>query len=243
MTDLTFSIDVLAVERPDSLIRKVEKQLREAIMSGYLRPGQKLIERELCDAMGISRPSLREALRTLEAERLVEIVPRKGPVVTAITEQEAAELYELRVLLESHAARQFAIKASDAEIGALRAAVQELRNAAESTNKEDLLRAKAKFYQVLLAGCGNSVMADVLGTLLSRVNRLRSASLSQPGRLPESIKELDQLVACVAARDVDGAENIARTHVRNAEKAAMSFLRETMAEKNGGATNGKSGRG
>ena len=93
MTNLTFSNDVLAVERPDSLIRKVEKQLREAIMSGYLRPGQKLIERELCDAMGISRPSLREALRKLEAERLVEIVPRKGPVVTAITEQEATERY------------------------------------------------------------------------------------------------------------------------------------------------------
>jgi DNA-binding GntR family transcriptional regulator len=70
-------------------------------------------------------------------------------------------------------------------------------------------------------------VADVFQTLLSRINRLRSASLSYPGRLPASVKELDVLVKRIAARDAEGAGKAAATHVRNAEKAALAMLRET----------------
>jgi DNA-binding GntR family transcriptional regulator len=218
---------ILTLERPDTLRRTVENHLREAIMSGYLKPGQRLVERELCEAMGVSRPSLREALRKLEAEKLIEMVPHRGPVVAAISDQEAGELYELRVLLESYAARQYAARATRSSIDALRKAVQVLRDAASAPQKGDVLKAKEVFYDVLLAGCGNSVVAEVLRMLLSRINRLRSASLSRPGRLPESIKELELLVKRVAAKDAEGAEKAAITHVRNAEKAAMAMLGST----------------
>jgi DNA-binding GntR family transcriptional regulator len=226
MNDAPFNSDLIALERPDTLRHMVEKQLREAILSGRLKPGQRLIERELCEAMNVSRPSVREALRRLEAEKLVEVVPHRGPVVAAITIAEARELYELRVLLESVAARQFAARASDSAVEALRAAVTLLRECAAGTGQEELLKAKEQFYVVLLAGCGNSVIADVLRMLLSRINRLRSASLSHPGRLPESIAELEHLVERVAARDAEGAERAAKTHVLNAQKAAFAVLEQ-----------------
>ena len=169
MNDAPFNSDLIALERPDTLRHMVEKQLREAILSGRLKPGQRLIERELCEAMNVSRPSVREALR---------------------------------------------------------AAVTLLRECAAGTGQEELLKAKEQFYVVLLAGCGNSVIADVLRMLLSRINRLRSASLSHPGRLPESIAELEQLVERVAARDAEGAERAAKTHVLNAQKAAFAVLEQ-----------------
>jgi DNA-binding GntR family transcriptional regulator len=232
MADTTLTPELLALERPDTLRHTVEKHLREAILSGHFKPGQRLIERELCEAMGVSRPSVREALRRLEAEKLVEIVPHRGPVVAAITVAEARELYELRVLLESFAARQFAAKAPDSAVDELRAAVALLR---ENAAHNDLLRAKEKFYAVLLAGCGNLVIADVLRMLLSRINRLRSASLSHPGRLPESVAELEHLVTRVAARDPAGAEQAAVTHVLNAQKAALAVLEQAANEANKGA--------
>ncbi|HEX2829247.1 MAG TPA: GntR family transcriptional regulator [Burkholderiales bacterium] len=218
--------EIFALERPDTLRHKVEKQLRDAILSGRLLPGQRLVERELCEAMGVSRPSLREALRRLEAERLVEIVAHKGPTVAAVSDQEARELYELRVVLESFAARSFAERAPESAVKALRAELKGLREATGSPSTADLLKAKERFYAILLAGCGNSVVADVFRTLLSRINRLRTASLSQPGRLPASLKELDALVKRIAARDAEGAAQAAATHVRNAERAALAMLHE-----------------
>jgi DNA-binding GntR family transcriptional regulator len=86
--------------RPNTLRRQVENALREAIMSGRFHPGQRLIERELCENLGVSRTSIREALRQLEAEKLICIVPHKGPTVASISLKEAEELYALRSVLE-----------------------------------------------------------------------------------------------------------------------------------------------
>lgn len=216
---------VLALQKPDTLRHQVEKHLREAIMSGNLAPGQRLVERELCEAMGISRPSLREALRKLEAERLIQIIPHRGPVVSAVTEKEAVELYALRALLEGYAVHQFAALATKSLLEELRQAVKSLHKQAKSGSREDLLRAKQMFYEVLLRGCGNSLISEVLMTLLSRINLLRSASFSHPSRLPASLKEIDLLFERIVARDPDGARDAAINHVRKAEAAAMDVLR------------------
>ncbi|MGH8618857.1 MAG: GntR family transcriptional regulator [Burkholderiales bacterium] len=215
----------LALQKPDTLRHQVEKHLREAIMSGRLAPGQRLVERELCEAMGISRPSLREALRRLEAERLIDMVPHRGPVVASVTEQEAVELYALRALLESHAARRFTVLATPVLIEELRQTVKNLHRKAKGGKREDLLQAKQLFYAVLLRGCGNSLIAEVLLTLLSRINRLRAASFSHPSRLTDSLREIDQLFERIVAGDPDGAAAIAADHVRKAEVAAMKVLK------------------
>lgn len=225
----------LSLQKPDTLRQQIEKYLREAIMSGRLAPGQRLVERELCELMGISRVSLREALRRLEAERLINIVPHRGPMVAVVSEQEATELYALRRLLEAHAAREFTVRATPVLIDELRQAVANLHRKSEGRKREELLQAKQRFYEVLLRGCGNRLISEVLLTQLSRVNQLRSASFSAPSRLAESLREIDQLFERIIANDPDGAAAIAADHVRKAEAAAMAALRaqQTPASQSG----------
>ena len=219
----------LQLVKPETLRAQVENNLRQAITSGQLRPGQKLIERELCEQLGVSRPSLREALRRLEAERLIVIVPHRGPEVAALTLQEAQDLYALRRLLESFAAHEFARAASDAQIKTLAKVVKRLREAGRRNNGAGVLDAKAEFYRVLLAGCGNALVSDILGGLLARVSLLRATSLMLPDRLPRSLDEIDALLVCIQQRDAKGAEKISRQHVLNAEQAALGVFRQQQA--------------
>src|SRR5258705_7053733 len=117
----------LKVRGPPILVReRAFEQVREAIISGRLAPGNRLIERELCEAMGISRASVREVIRRLEAERLVESAPRRGPMVVTLTRKQADEIYEIRATLESLLVRHFTKMATEEEIGALHAIFDEV---------------------------------------------------------------------------------------------------------------------
>jgi len=208
----------------ETLRAQVENTLRQAIISGELSPGEKLIERELCEMLGVSRQSLREAMRKLEAEKLIVIVPHRGPEVASMTIEQARELYALRQLLESFAAQEFTIHASDSQVKDLIKTVKRLRDAVKRNDSEGVLEAKAEFYGILLGGCGNSLVSEVLGGLLSRVSLLRATSLMLEDRLPQSLKEIEALVACIKARDPEGARAISFEHVSNAQKAALGVL-------------------
>jgi DNA-binding GntR family transcriptional regulator len=214
----------LGAIRPETLRQQVENALREAIISGRLAPGARLIERELCETLGVSRTSVREALRRLEAEKLVRSIPHKGPVVAVMSRQEAAELYALRGLLEGFAAHEFARLASDAALARAGDAVRQLRAAARSRSPAAVLQAKAALYDVLLDHCGNMLVKEVLTSLYSRVNLLRATSLAQPERLSSSLAEIDALYGALKARDAAAAQQLARLHVANAQQAAMQEL-------------------
>ncbi|WP_126875900.1 GntR family transcriptional regulator [Paraburkholderia kururiensis] len=212
--------------RPETLRHQVENVLRQAIMSGRFAPGARLIERELCETLGVSRTSVREALRKLEAEKLVRNVPHKGPVVAVMSREEAAELYALRALLEGFAAHEFARLASDTAIAQFGEAAKVLRAQATAQNQSGVLEAKTALYDVLLDNCGNRLVKEILTSLYSRVNLLRATSLMHPDRLPSSLKEIDRLYKALKARDGEEAQALARQHVLNAEKAAMRMLEE-----------------
>jgi DNA-binding GntR family transcriptional regulator len=216
----------IGLVRPETLRHQVENVLRQAIMSGRFAPGARLIERELCESLGVSRTSVREALRKLEAEKLVRSVPHKGPVVAVISQQEASELYALRGLLEGFAAHEFARLASDAAIAQFGEAAKELRTQATAQDQAGVLKAKTALYDVLLDNCGNALVKEILNSLYSRVNLLRATSLMHPDRLPSSLREIDKLYKALKARDADQAQELARLHVANAEKAAMRMLGE-----------------
>lgn len=214
-----------SLNKPDSLRAIVENFLREAIMEGRFKPGERLRERELCELLDVSRPSVREALRKLEAEKLITSVLHRGPVVASISAAEAAELYAVRALMESFAVHEFARLASDTDIEQLGQAVQSLHTEAASGDRKRLLAAKARFYDIILRGCGNRLVKEMLLGLLSRINLLRATSFSGPDRLAESLKEIDRLYDLVKARDAQAAQEAARLHIVNAEKAAMAVLK------------------
>lgn len=218
-----------ALVKPETLRTRVEDYMRNEITNGHFRPGERLIERELCEFLGVSRPSLREALRKLEAEKLINIIPHRGPVVASISIRDARELYAIRGLLEGFAAHEFARIADESTVAKLGETVKNLRAAAGSGSREQLLTAKSNFYSVLLGGCGNQLVSEILNGLLSRVNLLRATSLTQPDRLPGSLKEIDDLYELIAKHDAVGAQKRAQQHIHNAEKAALDILSDQLA--------------
>jgi DNA-binding GntR family transcriptional regulator len=210
--------------RPDTLRNQVENSLREAIMGGRLRPGARLVERDLCERLGVSRTSVREALRKLEAEKLVTIIPHRGPMVATISADEVRDLYALRGLLEGFAAREFARVADDQAIAAFGEVAKELRTQATARDRDGVLKAKTRLYGVLLNNCGNALISEMLNGLYSRINLLRATSLMEPDRLSKGLKEIDVLYKALKARNADAAERAARTHVANAHQAALRIL-------------------
>jgi GntR family transcriptional regulator, trigonelline degradation regulator len=205
--------------------RKVGDVLRNAILEGRFEPGERLIERELCALTGVSRTSVREALRHLESEGLVRSVPNKGPVVADLTLDEARQIYEVREALEPLAASLFAERASDVEFKALKEAITKLEAAFARDSLREVVLETAKLYDVILGGCHNDVIAGIIRGLQARVTFLRTTSMSNPGRSPKSLNEMQDICGAIARRDSASARAFSEIHVRRAAESALSVLR------------------
>jgi DNA-binding GntR family transcriptional regulator len=213
-------LEILPLAAP--LRREIEARLRSAITQGRFPTGERLIERELCEMFGVSRPSLREALRQLEAEELVTLRPNRGPVVAEITIAEASEIYEIRATLEGLATRLFTRRASDVEIEKLRQTVRELRKAETGSSSGFLLDRKNKFYEVLLSGCGNRVIHRVLSQLHNRIRLLRAETLA--GRTKTALAEIGRIVDAIERRDENAACLACIEHIGRAAEVAIRSL-------------------
>jgi DNA-binding GntR family transcriptional regulator len=213
-------LEILALAAP--LRREIESRLRSAITQGRFQTGDRLIERELCEMLGVSRPSLREALRQLEAEELVTLVPNRGPIVSEVSIDEAREIYEARATLEGLAARLFVRRAGGAAIAALRNALNELKKAASGQSAEPLLDLKNSFYEVLLTGCGNRVLRRILTQMHNRIRLLRATTLA--GRTKAALAEIGKIVAAVERRDEAAACAASIDHIERAAEWAIGEL-------------------
>lgn len=202
--------------------------VRNEILTGVLVPGQRLVEAELCARLGVSRTSVREVLRHLEAERLVNIEPYKGPSVARVSWAEAEEIYFVRELLEGQAARLFAEKVTSAEIKRMRRALGRFKVAViETYDRQELLESTTEFYDVILDGCGNALLADLLRGLLARINLLRSRSMSLSERPRQSLAEMSRILEALGRRAPGEAQRAAIDHVRNAREFARSAILKT----------------
>lgn len=204
----------------------VEDRLRQAIRTGVLKPGQRLIERELCELTGVGRTSIREALRQLEAEGLVTTVPYRGPIVSTITSDEAEQLYALRALLEGYAGRICAQKRDPEILSRLREQYRQMTAVAGKEDRSDLLAAKTEFYAAMLDGCGNVFVQRFLNMLLNRVTLLRMTSMTQADRIGHSLVEIEAILEAIEAGDEGAAEQACVLHIRNAAPVALGALRE-----------------
>ena len=213
---------------PAPLRHQVLDYVRQAIISGRLAPGVRLVERDLIEMMGVSRTVIREALRQLEAEGLVATVPNKGPVVRELTAAEAKDLYAIRGALLGFAARFFVQNAEDADVHTLRSALDETAACYETGDPERILDAKTRFYDVLVAGAGSESLSAMLSTLHARIWRWRALGLSHPSRSPtrsrESIEGLRAMFDAIAARDAANAERCAREETDRAAIEVVHLL-------------------
>lgn len=216
----------MRVQTLPGLREQVAERLRLAIAAGRFAPGARLIERELCEMMGVSRTSLREALRELQADGLITLQPNKGLSVSVVTAATARSIYQVRAVLEGLAAREFAKNATPAQMAALRDSVERLAEVYENFSAESFIATKTRFYDILLEGAGNEVAADMLRRIHTRVSQLRVVSLSSAARAKQSIRELREFLDALEARDEDGAWRICVAHVEAAAAAALSSLRD-----------------
>ncbi|MGX1100212.1 GntR family transcriptional regulator [Amorphus sp. MBR-141] len=211
--------------RGASVRDRVTHALRADIITGVFVPGQRLSEADLCSHLDASRTPVREALRQLEAERLVEIRPNRGPIVVKLGWKEAERIYDVRELIEPEVVRLFALTATGERLERMDDALREFERASsEGLHPVQLILATTAFYEVMFEGCGNEILADILRGLLARVNLLRSRSMSRPGRPKESLKEMREILSRIRDEDVSGAQKAAIAHIRNARvqaKAAM----------------------
>jgi DNA-binding GntR family transcriptional regulator len=199
--------------------------LRAAILNFDLKPGQRLVERELIEQIGVSRTTIREVLRELTAEGLVVVIPQKGAVVYAPSREEATDLYAVRASLEALAVRRFIERASDDKVEALRETVAAIAAASDGgSGMPALLHAKDRFYDVLLDGAASPTIQQILGGVQARVRLLRATSLSEPGRPREVVEEIRDLVEAIAARDVELAVRLCDVHLSNAAATGIKAL-------------------
>lgn len=210
--------------------RQVEDRLRAAISTGLFKPGQRLIERELCKLTGVGRTSIREALRQLEAEQLVLTIPHRGPVVRAISIDEARQLYEVRALLEGYSGRMFAEHGNEEEIGELKEALEGVTGAVKKNDRSVLIEAKSRFYAVLMKGSRNELLMQMLKQFNDRISLLRITSMSPAGRVQRSVEELEAIYGAIAARDPDAAERACKHHIQQAAETALTVLQTQEAK-------------
>lgn len=204
------------------LRRKLVATLRRLIETGRLPAGQRLIEKDLCSELAVSRTVLREALRELEVDGLL-VAGARGLSVAVLSRAEAENIYAVRAALEALVARQFCTRADAAAIAALDATLDALHRAYESDALGTMLDAKLDFYRTLCAGAANPVARDLLDRLNARISLLRARSLADPARKHTSLAEIEALVDALRRRDGVGAAALAERHVAEAARAALAI--------------------
>lgn len=217
--------DLRIVANPTLVREHALEKLRAAIASGLYQPGARLVERELCEALGVSRTSVREALRQLQSEGLIEAGQRRSIIVSMVSTEDAFDLYTLREQVEATAIRRLVALDDPKTLKRLQTTCKAIEKFANKGNLPALAEMAGSFYEDILEGSGSKVINETGRQLLKRVSYLRLASMSEPERLERGIAEWTAIVDAVAARDADAAADALSRHIRNSREAVVARLR------------------
>ena len=196
-----------------SLVQQIVQNLEQQIISGALRPGQRIIEQSISEAFGVSRSPVREACRVLESQGLVVHCPRKGIFVSSLSPEEAEEIYLIRANLES-LATQLAVKRQEPNV--LRKLKKIHRQTAEAVARNDFrsyFRLNLQFHETIHAACKSERLVQLLDIFSKKIRRYRFKLLSSEGRMQESQSHHEKLLHFFETRDADGAEKFRRSTI------------------------------
>ena len=210
--------------------------IRQAIVDGVFSPGERLMEIQLADEMGVSRTPVREAIRKLELEGFVVMIPRRGTYVADISIKDINEVYEIRTSLEVTslevlAAGLAAERISDEELETMQRLLVEIGQHIEDGNIEKIVEIDTAFHDVLYKASRNGRLAGIINNLREQITVIRRRSMMYPGRLRNTMEEHRLLVDSIAAHDVDRAQNAARIHMENAEHTLLKDMLESAERK------------
>ncbi len=198
------------------------RRLLEGIRAGEFRPGQRLREIDLASRLGVSRTPVREAIRRLASEGLVEVASGRGVMIIELTRQQVRELYFLRATLEGAAARLAAQHASDREIAALRELLIEI--AAAEDDPFHVAKLNREFHRLIHDAAHNRYLARALSQLSDSLALLPGTTFQAPGRPGMAQAEHLAMVEAFAARDPDRAELVTRDHIERAGSTRISMM-------------------
>ncbi|MBO6781828.1 MAG: GntR family transcriptional regulator [Alphaproteobacteria bacterium] len=205
----------------------LEERLAEEIISGRLLPGTRLEEQAVADRFKTSRTPVREALRRLEATGLIEIRPRRGVVVSTVTRERLAQMFEAMAELEGACARLAAERMSAAEREAFAALHEKGVVLAEAGDPDAYERHNREFHAAIYSGSGNEVLEESTQAVRARLAPFRSAQFHIPGRIARSNAEHSDVVAAILARDGNLAYESMRLHMLTVSDASAVFASRT----------------
>lgn len=200
--------------------------LREAIIVGELKPGERLMEVQLADKMGVSRTPVREAIRKLELEGLVEMLPRKGAHVADLSVKDIMDVLEVRATLDGLATRLSASRITDEEIKELRHLLAQFINYVEKDNLQGSIKKDVEFHDIIYRSSRNEKLIQISNNLREQVQRFRVIYIKDYSSSRELIREHTEILEAIASRDPVAAMDCAQRHIKNQEETIIRSIRK-----------------
>ena len=198
--------------------------LRQAILKGELKPGERLMEIALAEKLGVSRTPIREAMRKLELEGLVVMIPRRGAQVANITEKDLNDVLEVRIALENVAIEKACTRMSEEDMGRLWLAAKEFEHTMAEGNLVRLAEADVVFHEIIYRASDNKRLNQVLNNLREQIYRYRVEYLKEEETRNVLVKEHEELTKAIRQRDVKKAQEISFRHIENQRRAIIQSI-------------------
>ncbi len=221
--------------RATTLHQEIVSRIRKMIQKGTLVRGQKVNEKDLCEAMGVSRTPVREALRQLTSEGLIQLIPHKGAFVSQPCIEEISDLFEVMSVLEGTCTRLAATHMTDKDLQKIEALHEELEAHYQNRDHEAYLKTNHVFHVFIQELTGNRVLNDVINGLRQKVLLYRQRQLYQPERFDQSIQEHRNLLGAFRTRDPESAESLMKHHLLIQCKALVGLYANKEADEGEGA--------
>lgn len=204
----------------------VFETLRDAIRKGILKPGERLMEIHLAEQLGVSRTPVREAIRKLELEGYVIMMPRRGTYVSNLSIKDINEVFEIRTSLDSLASGLAAERITDEELEHLQRLLVVIGEAIKEKNMEKIVEADTKFHDILYQASRNNRLVGIIYNLREQLTSFRAKSMAYPGRLEETLKEHRRIVDTIAQGDAVAAQKASEYHMERSEHTLLLSMED-----------------
>ncbi|MBQ9929074.1 MAG: GntR family transcriptional regulator [Lachnospiraceae bacterium] len=199
--------------------------LRKAILTGQLKPGERLMEVHLANKLGVSRTPIREAIRKLELEGLVIMIPRRGAEVAQITEKSLKDVLEVRRALDVLSVELACERITQEGMEELEKACQEFAGATKGKDASVIAMADVKLHDIIVDATGNQRLKQLVNNLSEQMYRYRFVYIKDESQHEKLIAEHREIYEGILAKDKERAATAARTHIDNQEKSIISQIR------------------
>jgi len=216
------------VEKPLTLRERIVDFIKDSVVSGRLKPGERVPEQEIAENLGISRTPIREAFRQLESEGFISVTPRKGAVVSPITDKDVSEFYAIKSLLEGFAARTACPKLAQKDIKKLESLNAQMARCAEKNDVKGFFKLDNQFHDIFLKACGNEKLCAMVYQLVQQFERFRVTALSVPGRMNDSVRQHRDIIEAFRDSNVALVESLV---MANAEKSGHMLVEELLKDR------------